>query len=74
MRDGDIPISSPKEDKIMKKNINVGDRVVVKTNDWRNGDWGKVVMIDEDGFYHVAMFGDKNDCPVFEKRELRIMH
>lgn len=56
----------------MKKTIKVGDYVEITTG-WRLGDWGKVMLIDEDGYYHVAMFKDQNNCPVFEKNELRRM-
>lgn len=57
----------------MPRNIKVGDKVEIKTG-WNKGDWGEVVLInDEDNEYHVAMFGDKKDCPVFSKRELKLM-
>lgn len=57
----------------IRRKIKEGDRVIILEKGWRNGDWGKVILIDEDGFYHVAMFGNKNDCPVFEKKDLRRM-
>lgn len=57
----------------MAKRINVGDRVIITEKGWREGEWGKVIMIDEDGFCHVAMYGFKNDCPVFDKSDLRRM-
>ena len=57
----------------MAKKFKVGDKVEIKTG-WNKGDWGKVVLVnDEDDEYHVAMFDDKKDCPVFSKRELKLM-
>ena len=58
----------------MARYIKVGDLVEIKDNaGFHAGDWGKVVYIDKDGDYHVAMFNDENDCPIFLRREIKLM-
>lgn len=55
----------------MARSIDVGDIVEIKSG-YHKGDWGKVVLIDEDYEYHIAMFGDSNDCPVFSRNEIKL--
>lgn len=53
-----------------KSQIKVGDTVTIKSGLHR-GDWGVVKMIDEDKNYHVAMMGDSNFCPIFQRNEIK---
>ena len=55
----------------MARSIDVGDVVEIKSG-FHKGDWGTVVLIDEDYGYHVAMFNDTNDCPVFSRCEIKL--
>ena len=52
--------------------ISVSDLVVVTTG-WRTGDWGKVMMIDADDCFHVAMFNNENECAIFAFNEITRM-
>ena len=58
----------------MPRNIKVGDLVELKKDldGFFKGDWGKVVYI-EDGDYHVAMFNDEANCPIFMRSEIKLM-
>ena len=55
----------------MARSIDVGDVVEIKSG-FHKGDWGTVVLIDEDYGYHVAMFNDTDNCPVFSRREIKL--
>ena len=56
------------------KILKIGDYVEIYGNSFHSGDWGIIVdMYEEDDEYFVAMFGNKNDVPVFSKRELKLM-
>lgn len=60
----------------MARNIKVGDLVEIKRDHdgFFKGDWGKVVYADSvDNEYHVAMFGDKTNCPIFTRSEIKLM-
>ena len=60
----------------MPRYIKVGDLVELKkdVDGFFKGDWGKVVYIDEDDLeYHVAMFNDETNCPIFSRREIKLM-
>lgn len=60
----------------MARYIKVGDLVELKrdTEGFFKGDWGKVVYIDEDNLeYHVAMFNDETNCPIFIRSEIKLM-
>ena len=50
------------------KEIPVGTRVEIKTGMYR-GEWGTVRYYDGE-YYHVALW-DGNDCPIFERSELK---
>ena len=53
------------------KEIPVGTKVYIKSpNSWYNGEWCIVKYFDGDD-YHVAI-ANGQDCPVFERRELKI--
>lgn len=45
-------------------------RVEIKRG-WHKGDWGVVKMFDGQ-YYHVAIFGDENECLIFERDEIRV--
>lgn len=54
------------------REIPVGTKVYIKApGSWCDGEWGIVKYFDGDN-YHVAI-ANGNDCPIFERRELRIM-
>ena len=36
------------------------------------GGWGVIVDKDADGCYHVAMYGDADDCLVFTRKEFTV--
>lgn len=58
--------------KMAKQNI-IGKTVTITNKDsWHYLDWGIVVAADDDGYYSVAIFGDKNCCPIFERNEIRV--
>ena len=52
------------------KNL-VGKTAYIKKNVGRffEGYWGIIVDVDADGMYHIAMFGDETDCPIFSRNE-----
>jgi len=56
----------------MARSIEIGDIVEIKSG-FHKGDWGRVVLVDEDYEYHVAMFGDTNDCPIFSRNEIKLL-
>lgn len=47
------------------------DTIVDIKSGFHKGDWGVVKHYDGE-YYHVAMFGDPNDCPVFDRSELKV--
>ena len=54
------------------KEIPIGTKVYIKSpNSWYNGEWGIVKYFDGDD-YHVAI-ANGDDCPIFERRELRVV-
>ena len=55
---------------IASKEIPVDTIVDIKSG-FHAGDWGVVKYYDGE-YYHVAMFGDPNDCPVFDRSELKV--
>lgn len=55
-----------------RKDIKIGDEVDI-VKGFHEGDWGEVIDIDEDGYYYVAMFGERDDCPIFSRDELKRM-
>ena len=52
------------------KEIPIGTIVDIKSG-FHRGDWGLVKYYDGE-CYHVAMFGDLDDCPIFDKDELKV--
>lgn len=53
------------------KEIPVGTVVDIKSPDsCYNGEWGVVRYFDGDS-YHVALW-DGNDCPIFDRKELKV--
>lgn len=58
------------EDKIMAKKILIGDLVEVKEGLFEFC-WGVVKHIDDDGYFHVAIFGDTRQMPIFSRDELK---
>lgn len=53
------------------KEIPVGTKVDIKSPEsMYNGEWGIVKLFDGD-YYHVAI-ANGNDCPIFERNELRV--
>ena len=54
----------------MSKGI-IGKEAFIKANakSFHAGGWGVIVGRDLNGEYHIAMYGDKNDCCVFERNE-----
>ena len=54
------------------KEIPVGTKVYIKSpSSWHDGEWGVVRYFDGEE-YHVAI-ANGDDCPVFERRELKVM-
>lgn len=49
--------------------IKVGTRVNI-IDGYYCGEWGIVQHIDEDNFYHVAMYGDNKMCVLCERDEI----
>lgn len=52
------------------KEIPIGTIVDIKSG-FHRGDWGVVKLYDGE-YYHVAMFGDPDDCPIFDRDELKV--
>lgn len=51
----------------------IGKRVEITAREsWHKGEWGVVEQIDDDGYFYIAMFGDKNDCPIFERKDFKV--
>lgn len=48
----------------------IGKEATIKTG-IHKGDWGIIKFYDGE-YYHIAIFGDKNDCPVFTRDEIKI--
>lgn len=47
------------------------DTIVDIKSGFHKGDWGVVKLYDGE-CYHVAMFGDPDDCPIFDRDELKV--
>ena len=48
----------------------IGKKVTI-TAGFHTGDWGTVIDVDGE-FYHVAMFDDLNDAPIFSRNEFKV--
>lgn len=33
------------------------------------GGWGDIIAVDEDGIFHIAMYGDTDDVHIFTRNE-----
>lgn len=56
-----------------KQMINIGDIVSINSkSSIYNNEWGTVIYIDEDNYYHVAIANGRSSVPIFERNELRL--
>lgn len=41
----------------------------IDSNSYNIGGWGDIIAVDEDGTFHIAMYGDLDDVQVFNRNE-----
>lgn len=55
----------------LAKELPIGAKVYIKSPDsWCNGEWGIIKYFDGD-YYHVAI-ANGDDCPIFDRKELKV--
>ena len=56
-----------------KKSPLIGKVAYIKNNIHGNsynvGGWGDIIAVDNDGTFHIAMYGDRSDIQVFTRKE-----
>ena len=41
----------------------------INSNSYDIGGWGDIIAVDEDGIFHIAMYGDEDDVRIFTRNE-----
>lgn len=57
----------------MKNSKLIGKVAYIKNNidsySYDIGGWGDIIGVDDDGCFHIAMYGDNNDVRIFNRNE-----
>lgn len=55
----------------MKSNLIGKEATITNKESFHCGDWGTIIDFDGE-YYYIAIFGDLNDVPVFERNEFKV--